>query len=56
MVMLGSATTVSCYIMAKNMGHKGDFTSSVVMITTLFSAFTITFWLWLMKSLGYIIV
>lgn len=23
MVMLGSATTVSCYIMAKNMGHKG---------------------------------
>ena len=23
LIMLGSATTVSCYIMAKNMGHEG---------------------------------
>lgn len=23
LVMLGSATTFSCYIMAKNMGHEG---------------------------------
>ena len=27
------------------MGHKGVLTSSVVMLTTLFSAFSITFWL-----------
>lgn len=52
LVMLGSATTVSCFIMAKNMGHEGTLTSSVVMLTTLFSAFTLTFWLWLVKSLG----
>lgn len=52
LVMLGSATTVSCFIMAKNMGHKGTLTSSVVMLTTLLSAFTLTFWLWLVKTLG----
>lgn len=54
LVMLGSATTVSCFVMAKNMGHEGVLSSSVVMLTTLFSAFTLTFWLWLIKSLGLI--
>lgn len=54
LVMLGSATTVSCYIMAKNMGHEGTLTSSTVMLTTLFSAFTLTGWLYLMKTLGLI--
>lgn len=52
LIMLGSATTVSCYVMAKNMGHEGTLTSSAVMLTTLFSAFTITGWLFLLKSLG----
>lgn len=52
LIMLGSATTVSCYVMAKNMGHDGTLTSSAVMLTTLFSAFTITGWLFLLKSLG----
>lgn len=54
LVMLGSATTVSCYIMAKNMGHEGTLTSSVVMLTTLLSAFTLTVWLFLLKSLSLI--
>jgi predicted permease len=54
LVMLGSATTVSCYIMAKNMGHDGTLTSSVVMLTTFFSAFTLTGWLYLLKTLGLI--
>ncbi len=35
-VMLGSASTVSCFVMAKNMGHDGTLTSSVVVLTTLF--------------------
>ena len=52
LIMLGSATTVSCYVMAKNMGHEGTLTSSAVMLTTLFSAFTITGWLFLLKILG----
>lgn len=34
LVMLGSATTVSSYVMAKNMGHEGVVSSSVVMLTT----------------------
>lgn len=49
LVMLGSSTTVSCYIMAKNMGYEGVLTSSTVMLTTLFSAFTLTGWLYLLK-------
>ena len=52
LVMLGSATTVSCYVMAKNMGHDGVLTSSVVMLTTLLSAFTLTGWLYILKSMG----
>ena len=47
LVMLGSATTVSCYVMAKNMGHEGTLTSGVVMLTTVFSAFTLTGWLFI---------
>ena len=54
LVMLGSATTVSCYVMARNMGHEGVLTSSTVMLTTLFSAFTLTGWLFLLRSLGLI--
>lgn len=52
LIMLGSPTTVTCFIMAKNMGHEGSFTSSAVMLTTLLSAFTMTMWLYILKSLG----
>jgi predicted permease len=54
LVMLGSATTVSCFVMAKNMGHEGTLTSSVVMITTFGCAFSLTFWLFLLRSMGII--
>ena len=50
LVMLGSATTVSSFVMAKNMGHEGVLSSSVVMLTTLFSAFTLTGWLYVLKA------
>lgn len=52
LVMLGSATTVSCFVMAKNMGHEGVLSSSVIMLTTFLSAFTLTGWLYILKSLG----
>ncbi|RGU95459.1 AEC family transporter [Clostridium sp. AF15-17LB] len=52
LVMLGSATTVSCFVMAKNMGHDGILSSSVIMLTTFFSAFTLTGWLYILKSWG----
>lgn len=51
LVMLGSATTPSCYIMAKNMGHEGTLTSSTVVATTFFSSVSLTLWLFLLKYL-----
>lgn len=54
LIMLGSATTSSSFIMSKNMGHKGVISSSAVMTTTLFSSFTLTFWLFVLRTLGYI--
>lgn len=54
LIMLGSATTSSSFIMAKNMGHKGIISSSAVMTTTLLSSFTLTFWLFVLRTLGYI--
>lgn len=54
LIMLGSPTTVSCYIMAKNMGHEGTLTSSVVVATTFLSSITITFWLFMLRCLGLI--
>lgn len=54
LVMLGSATTVSCFVMARNMGHEGVLSSSVVAITTCGSAFTLTLWLDLIRTLGLI--
>ena len=52
MMMLGLPSTVSGYVMARNMGYEGAVNSSVVMLTTLLSSVTITFWLWLLKSQG----
>lgn len=54
LVMLCSATTVSCFVMAKNMGHEGVLTSSVVMLTTMCSAFTLTGWLYILRSMNLI--
>ena len=52
--MLGSASTVTCFVMAKNMKHEGTITACAVMMTTLLSAFSLTMWLFVLKSLGYI--
>lgn len=54
LIMLCSATTSSSFIMSKNMGHRGVISSSAVMTTTLFSSFTLTLWLFILRSLGYI--
>lgn len=54
LIMLGSATTSSSFIMSKNMGHKGIISSSAVMTTTLFSSFTLTIWLFILRTFGYI--
>ncbi len=54
LVMLGSPTTVSCYIMAKNMGHEGTLTSSVVVATTFLSSVTLTVYLFILRMQGLI--
>lgn len=54
LIMLGAPTTVSCYIMAKNMGHEGTLTSSTVVATTFLSSITMTIWLFILKAGGFI--
>jgi predicted permease len=51
LVMLGSGTTVSSFVMAKNMGHDGTLSSSIIMMTTFGCSFSLTFWLFVLKSL-----
>lgn len=54
LIMLGSPTTVTCYIMAKNMGNDEVLSSSVVVMATLVSSVTLTLWVFLLKSLALI--
>lgn len=53
-IMLGSPTTPTCYIMSKNMGHQGVLSSSVIVMTTILSSFTITLQVFIVKYLGLI--
>lgn len=54
LIMLASSTTPSCYIMAKSMNNDEVLTASVIVTTTLMAAFTLTGWIFLLKTLGYI--
>ena len=54
LIMLASPTTPSCYIMAKSMNNDEVLTASVIVTTTLMAAFTLTGWIFLLKTLGYI--
>ncbi len=54
LIMLASPTTPSCYIMAKNMKNDGTLTASIVVMTTLLASFTLTGWIFLLKTVGYI--
>ena len=53
-VMLGSPTTVSCYIMAKNMDNDEHLSSSIIVMSTLLSALTLTGWIFIMRTMGWI--
>lgn len=54
LIMLASPTTPSCYIMAKSMNNDEVLTASVIVTTTLMAAFTLTGWIFFLKTLGYI--
>ena len=54
LIMLGSPTTPSAYVMSKNMGQEGVLTSSCIALTTLLSALTLTGWIFLLRCGGYL--
>ena len=54
LVMSGAPTTVTCYIMAKNMNNDHVLTSAIVMLTTLLSALSITLWVFVLKHFAFI--
>ncbi len=53
-IMLGSASTMAGFVMAKNMGHKGNLSSAVIMLSTLLSSVTLTFWIYILRIKGFI--
>ena len=54
LIMLASPTTPSCYIMAKNMKNDGTLTASIVVATTLLASFTLSAWIFVLKTVGWI--
>ena len=54
LIMLAAPATPSCYIMAKNMKNVGVLTASIVVMTKLLAAFTLTGWIYLLKMLALI--
>ena len=54
LIMLGAPTTVSAYIMARNIGHEGVLSSSCIVFSTFLSSVTISFWLFILKQRGFV--
>ena len=52
LIMLGSPSTPSGYIMAKQMGNDGVLANGIVVLTPLLAAVTITGWIFLLRTLG----
>ncbi len=51
LIMLGSASTVAGYVMARNMGHEGTVSAGTVALSTVLSIFSLTFWIWLLRGM-----
>ncbi len=54
LILTGAPTTVSSYIMAKNMGNDSVLASGIVVMTTLFSSITLTAIIFILKTLALI--
>ena len=50
LILTGAPTTVSSYIMAKNMGNDSVLASGIVVMTTLLSSVTLTAIIFILKS------
>lgn len=53
-VMVGAPTTVTAYIMSKNMNGDYVLSSNIIMLSTLVSSLSITFWMFIMRLPGLI--
>ncbi len=51
LVLTGTPSAVSSYIMAQNMGNDGVLANGIIAVTTLFSALTVTGWIFLLRTL-----
>lgn len=51
LVMCGTPSAVSSYIMAENMGNDGQLACGIVAVTTLLSAVTVTGWVFLLRTM-----
>ena len=54
LIMLASPTTVTSYIMAKNMNNDEVLASSIIVLTTVLSSITLTGWIFILRSFGLI--
>lgn len=54
LIMLAAPTTPSCYIMARNMKQDASLTSSIIVVSTLLGAFTLTGWIYLLRHFQFI--
>lgn len=52
LIMIAGPATVSGYIMAKEMDNDEVLASCIIVLSTLFSAFTLTLWIYILKCLG----
>lgn len=53
-IMIAGPTTPSCFIMAKQYGFEGTVTSSTVVLTTLLCSVTLTVFIFILRSMGFI--
>lgn len=54
LVMSGTPSAVSSYIMAENMGNDGVLANGIVAVTTLLSALSMTLWIFLLRTFNLI--
>ena len=54
LIMLASPSSVTCYVMAKGMDNDDVLSSSIVVLTTLLSSITLTAWIFILRSFGFI--
>ena len=52
LIMVGSPTTVTCYVMAKNMNNDDVLTASIIVMATLLSSVSLTFWIFVLRAMG----